>query len=262
MTDPASPPVALAGVELPDTLFAPPSLVPGVMVRGFPHEVSVFTSLPIGQVLQVGAEVSGQEPSQRRIRDTYYDTEDRTLFRRGISARLRQYLHPVRPIHFELVCVALDGRRPEGALAGERENAVLVQSFERNTAQDLAAMEARYAAAGLRPVAWVEKERTRFQLHPLVADTQAGSQVAAADVHGVRTAAGDLAVIDEGLRLYVDHLKDDLFPEAIIIEVEFDPRRRAEAGALIRRLRRALGPSVREKRTNKIVYLLGGGAER
>ncbi len=245
--------------DFPAAVFAPPELVAGVFVHVRTQEVSLFTVLPPDEVAaRCAALVPGVEPRVREVEDVYYDTPERALYARRLSVRLRRYPGGRGGPHFEVICIALDVDAGPGALHAERENTVLVQTFERNGPAEHAALLERYAAAGLVPVATLEKTRTRFELLGVTSHSSAGGVVHGADVHGVRTADGDLVTVDHGLKLLVDHVHGGLFAEPTIVEVEFDTRHRERAHALLRRVGEALGPGVRGKGRNKISYLLEG----
>jgi hypothetical protein len=254
---PPPPAQVLDGVELPAALFTGDPRLQAAFVRLAPSEASFFVARPAAEVIRVCAELTGVESRLRAMSDRYHDTAGGSLFARGVSARLRHYTRHTRPLAFEVIAVSMHGVRDEGGLRA-RTNEVLVQTFGRTTEEDYARILAQYRHAGLVPVAEVRKTRTAFDLHPFVIESAGGAVAAGADHRGIGDARGEASTTDIGLRVLVDELHGRPFPEPTIVEVEFDPRHRARAHALLVRVGEALGPVVREKARNKIAYLLEG----
>jgi len=250
-------PRVLDGVALPPELFAADAALRDAFFCSEPVEEAFFTGLSPAEAVGVCAALApGVEPRRRVVTDRYVDTPELALFRLGVSARVREYHVSSRPVCFEVVVLTLD--RPAPAARPEaRVNHVLVQSFVRNDAADLQALLARQARAGLVEVARVEKTRTTFDIVPVLAVTPGGEVVPGADTRLVEDLAS-LRVVDQGLKVVVDELHGAGFDEPAMVEVEYDASRAVQGAALVERLRAALGPGVRPKARNKIVYLLAG----
>ncbi len=252
-------PRALDGVALPPELFVADPALRGAFFCSEPVEEAFFTDLSAAEAVRVCAALApGVQPRRRVVTDHYVDTPELALFRRSVSARVREYHVSSRPVRFEIVVLTLD-RPPPAARPVARVNRVLVQSFVRNGAADLEALLARQAGAGLVEVARVEKSRTAFDLFPVVAHGPGGEAVAGVDTRLVEDLAS-LRVTDLGLRVMVDELHGAGFDEPAIVEVEYDAARAEAGAALVERLRAALGPGARPKARNKIAYLLAGSS--
>jgi hypothetical protein len=252
-------PRALDGVALPPELFAADPALREAFFCSEPVEEAFFTALPAAEAVRVCAALApGVEPRRRVVTDRYVDTPDLALFRQGVSARVREYHLNSRPVRFEVVVLTLD--RPAPAVRPvARVNHVLVQTFVRNGADDLEALLARQARAGLVEVARVNKTRTAFDLLPVVTADAAGAAFPGADTLLMENLAS-LRVVDLGLKVVVDELHSPGFDEPAIVEVEYDLARAEAGAALVERLRAALGPEVRPKKRNKIAYLLAGSS--
>lgn len=267
---PSAPPVdepaatlPLAGLRSPpvlDGFILPPELfvrdVPDVRVRLEPSEYAFFAGAPAEGVVRAFSEVLGPPSRAWRIRDRYFDAADHRLFRGGVSVRVREYLHPERAASFEVVCVSWRGEPPPPAPEGPRTVRVLVQTFERIAPELAGGLPAQYAHAGLAAVGGVEKTRTCFELYPFVSQGT-GSSGPFQGTTGIRTTYGDLQVVDHGLRVLVDEMHDEPFRGHAIVEVEFDPRRAAQAAEVVARLAPRMGRRTTPKERAKIAYLLG-----
>jgi hypothetical protein len=253
-------PRALDGVALPEALFAHDPALRSAFFCSEPVEEAFFTPLSPAAAVRACARLArGVEPRRRVLTDHYVDTPDRELFRRGISARVREYHLNSRPVRFEVVVIALDRPSP-AARPRARVNRVLVQTFVRSDNDALRTLLDAHARAGLVRVARVDKTRVAFDVHPVVTETADGlERVAGADVR-VLEELESLRVVDLGLKMVVDELHGGAFAEPSIVEVEYDAARVKEGAALAERVRAALGPGARAKERNKIAYLLAGDA--
>jgi hypothetical protein len=252
-------PRVLDGVALPPELFAADAGLRDAFFCSEPVEEAFFTRLtPEEAVRACAALAPGVEPRRRVVTDRYVDTPELALFRRGVSARVREYHVSARPVRFEVIVLTLDQPAP-AARPQARVNHVLVQSFVRNDAADLQALLARQARAGLVEVARVEKTRTAFDIVPILSVNAHGESVPGVDSRFVGELAS-LRVVDLGLKVVVDELRGAGLDEGAMVEVEYDGTRVEAGAALVERLRAALGPGVRPKARNKIVYLLAGNS--
>lgn len=252
-------PRVLDGVELPEALFAHDPALQSAFFCSEPVEEAFFTTLSPAAAVRACARLArGVEPRRRVLTDHYVDTPDRALFRRGISARVREYHLNSRPVRFEVVVIALDRPSP-AARPRARVNRVMVQTFVRSDNDALRALLDAHARAGLVRVARVDKTRVAFDVHPVVTETDGVERVAGADVRLLEE-LGSMRVVDLGLKIVVDELHGGSFAEPAIVEVEYDAARVMEGAALAERVRAALGPGARAKERNKIAYLLAGDA--
>lgn len=253
-------PRVLDGVALPEALFARDPALKSAFFCSEPVEEAFFTPLPAAEAVRICAGLApGVEPRTRVLTDHYVDTPDLALFRRGVSARVREYHRNSRPVAFEVLVLALHRPAPASRPMA-RVNPVLVQTFVRNDAAGLRALLEEQARAGLVEVARVDKTRVSFDILPIVTETGDGrGRVSGADARLVEELAS-LRIVDLGVKIVVDELRGRDFGEPTIVEVEYDAARVAEGAAWAERVRAALGPGVRPKRLNKIAYLLAGDA--
>jgi adenylate cyclase class IV len=243
------------GTVLPEALLVPEAWLPALFVRVNPVEVSWFADVPVAQAVAACAAVSGIEPRRRHVVDRYFDTPARSLFRRRVSVRLRHYVDPPRAVAYEIIAVGWGGTE-----AGGRRVHGFVQTFAANDAADIPRIVARYEAGGFRQVARIEKVRYNFELVPAVSVDAEGRHLFAPERLGVAGAQRSLRVVDFGIKLDVDDVRDSPFPEPSIVEVEYDPTRRAQAAPYVERIVRALTGRLRAKESNKIALLLGDPA--
>ncbi len=241
------------GTPLPRALLVPDAWLPSLFVRVSPAEVSWFAQVPAEEAVQVCREATGVEPRVRHVIDRYFDTPDRSLFRRRVSVRLRHYVAPPREIAYEIIAVGWGGHSPGGRLVDG-----FVQTFERNTADDIPRILERYRAHGFEQVAYFDKMRYTFEIVTAHSTDARGKKLEAPEREGVEGARGWLKVMDFGIKVDVDDLRDSPFAEPSIIEVEFDPARYLEAAPIAGRIRAALPGRLREKEFNKIAHLLSG----
>ena len=241
------------GTAVPPGLLVPDAWLPSLFVRVSPAEVSWFARVPVDEAVAACRRATGLEPRVRQVVDRYFDTPGRALFGRRVSVRLRRYLHPPREIAYEIIAVGWGRRGVGGRLVDG-----FVQTFERNTAADIPRILARYAAHGFEEVACFEKTRYTFEVVAGESADARGKRLVAPERTGVAGARGWLQVIDFGIKVDVDDMRDSPFPEASIIEVEYDPARHAAATPIADRIRAAFPGRLREKEFNKIAHLLGG----
>ncbi|HEU4560413.1 MAG TPA: CYTH domain-containing protein [Longimicrobium sp.] len=241
------------GTPVPRALLVPDAWLPSLFVRVSPAEVSWFAQVPAGEAVQVCREATGTEPRVRHVIDRYFDTPDRALFRKRVSVRLRHYVHPPREIAYEIIAVGWGGHAPGGRLVDG-----FVQTFERNTADDLPRILERYRAHGYEQVAYFDKMRYTFEVATAHSTDARGKTLVAPEREGVEGARGWLKVMDFGIKVDVDEMRDSPFAEPSIIEVEYDPSRYPQAVPIIDRIRAALPGRLREKEFNKIAHLLSG----
>lgn len=255
---PAGPPKEFDGEVLPGELFSGDPALEHAWVRISPTEASFFVDRPADEVVELCRGIAGHvRPNRRVMHDRYFDLPDGSLFARGVSVRLREYAEHTRPLAFEIIAISWRGMNVEGPLDAHT-NRVLVQTFERNGPEDLAAMRRQYAAAGFVPTAELGKSRTAFDLRPILEKDGTGIVRPGLDNVGLLGARGDLRVLDLGLKLLVDHIHQPAFSEPTIVEVEYGKEHEAQAAEVVARLRDALGPDLRPKERNKIAYLLAG----
>jgi adenylate cyclase class IV len=240
------------GIVLPDALLVPEAWLPGLFVRVNPVEVSWFADVPVARVVAALTAVSGKEPRRRHVVDRYFDTPGRALFHRRVSVRLRHYVDPPRSIAYEIIAVGWGGEE-----AGGRRVHGFVQTFGANDAADIPRIVARYRAAGFEEVARIEKTRHAFEVVPAVSVDATGRRLVSPELMGVAGAQRYLRVVDFGIKLDVDDVRDSPFPEPSIVEVEYDPARRAQAAPYVERIVRAFTGRLRAKESNKIALLLG-----
>jgi hypothetical protein len=258
MSSPGAPPIergtaVVNGIALPDALLVPDDWLPSLFVSVSPVEVSWFAGVPVARAVAVCAAVTGVRPHVRRVVDRYFDTPERDLFRRRVSVRLRQHVHPRREVAFEIIATGWAERASRRRVSG------FVQTFGRNDDADIPRVLERYAAAGYEQVARFDKERHTFSLLPGRSMDASGTEVVAGELKGAGRAHGWLQVLDFGLKVEVDRLRRSPFPEPAIIEVDYDSAHEERAAPLAAAIRAALGPRLREKTTSKLAYLLGGG---
>ncbi len=245
------------GIAIPEALLVPDAWLPSLFVRVGPVEVSWFARVPVGEAVDACRAATGREPRVRHVVDRYFDTSARDLFRRRVSVRLRHYVDPPREIAYEVIAMGWGGRA-----GGGRSVDGFVQTFARNDAEGIPRLLERYRAHGYEQVACFDKTRYTFEVRAVRSTDARGRSMHAPERRGVEGAAGWLRVNDFGIKVDVDDLRDSPFAEPSIIEVEYDPTRKAEAAPLAGRIRAALAGRLREKQVNKIAHLLGdeGGA--
>ncbi|MBV9107980.1 MAG: hypothetical protein JO306_01070 [Gemmatimonadetes bacterium] len=257
MTSPGGPPIERAtasvnGMAVPDALLVPDAWMPSLFVRISPLEVSWFADVPVPRAVEVCRAATGVEPRVRRVVDRYFDSPGLELFHNRVSLRVREHVHPPRAIAFEIIATGW------GPAAIPRQVSGFVQTFQRNGAEDMARLLERYAAAGYREVARFEKTRHTFAVIPGHSVDASGVEVRSGELRGIGTATGFLRVLDFGVKVEVDDLRDSPFPEPAILEVDYDAAHEARTLPLAAAIRAALEPHVRDKTTSKLVYVLGG----
>jgi hypothetical protein len=84
-----------------------------------------------------------------------------------------------------------------------------------------------------------------------------GTEVVSGELRGIGSARGALQVLDFGLKVEVDDLRDSPFPEPAIIEVDYDTAHDDRARPIAGAIRTALEPRLRDKTTSKLEYVLG-----
>ncbi|HEX8907531.1 MAG TPA: CYTH domain-containing protein, partial [Longimicrobiaceae bacterium] len=221
MTSPGAPPIergtaTVNGITVPDALLVPDSWLPSLFVGVSPVEVSWFADVPVPRAVAVCGEVTGIAPRVRHVVDRYFDTPDRDLFRSRVSVRVRQHLEPPRDVAFEIIANGWDEPSAPRRVSG------FVQTFRHNQASDLPRLLERYARAGFEQVACFDKVRHTFSLLPGRSIDASGVEVIAGELRGIGQAQGYLRVLDFGLKVEVDELRDSPFAEPAIIEVDYD----------------------------------------
>lgn len=245
---------AVGGFAVPDALLVPDGWTSSLFVSISPIEVSWFADVEVARAVEVCREVTGVEPRVRRVVDRYFDTAGRDLFRRRVSVRVRQHVEPRRDIAFEVIATGWGDEAVSRRLSG------FVQTFQRNDEAMLARLFERYAAAGYREVAAFDKVRYTFPVLPGRSVDAEGREVVSGELRGVGEARGSLRIIDFGVKVEVDDLRDSPFPEPSIIEIDYAPGHVPRAALIRDGIAAALAGRLRAKTTSKLAYLLGSGS--
>jgi hypothetical protein len=258
MTSSGAPPIDrgtadVDGFVVPDALLVPDDWAPSLFVSISPIEVSWFAGVPVDRAVEACRRVTGVEPRTRRVVDRYFDTPARDLFRRRVSVRVRQHVEPRRDIAFEIIATGWGDEAVSRRLSG------FVQTFPRNDEAMLARLFERYAAAGFERVATFDKVRWTFPVVPGRSVDAEGNEVVSGELRGVGGARGWLRIVDFGVKVEVDDLRDTPFPEPAIIEVDYAPGHEPRARAIADGIRGELEGRLRAKTTSKLAYLLGSG---
>ncbi|HSU15959.1 hypothetical protein [Longimicrobium sp.] len=256
MTSSGAPPIdrhtaAVDGFVVPDALLVPDDWAPSLFVRISPVEVSWFAGVPVARAVEVCREVTGVEPHVRRVIDRYFDTPGLDLFGRRVSVRVRQHVEPPRAIAFEVIATGW------GADAIPRPLSGFVQTFARNDEAMLERLLERYAREGYRQVAAFDKVRYTFPVVRGRSVDGAGREIVSGELRGVGEVHPPIRVIDFGVKVEVDDLRDSPFPEPAIIEVDYAPGHVPRARPIADGIVAALGARLRAKTTSKLAYLLG-----